>query len=281
LARTSLDIHDLNYYIQTDAAINPGNSGGALITMDGRLIGINAAIYTKDGGNMGIGFAVPSNMVKTALGSVQEGAVASVVRPWTGISGQNVTSDMAQSLGLDRPIGVIVNGLHPSSPALKAGLKVGDVIVSLNGKTIEDPSAFAYRIATSRIGDEVQLGIVRKGQQDSVSLKMTPPPENTPREETIIKGRSPLTGARVANLSPALAEQYGLDDSATGVVILDISDSAGVFGLGLSKGDIILAINGSKIETVEDVLQETRKELRTWKISIMRNGGIVNMMLRQ
>lgn len=281
LARTSLDIQDINYYIQTDAAINPGNSGGALISMDGRLVGINAAIYTKDGGNMGIGFAVPSNMVQAALSNVQGGSSKTFVRPWTGISGQNVSAEMAQSLGLDRPLGVIVNGLHPASPALKAGMKVGDVIVSINGKPVEDPSAFAYRVATSRIGEAVELGIVRKGQTETLRLDMMAPPENMPRNETTIKGANPLTGAKIANLSPAVAEQYGLDDSATGVVVVDVDEQQGIYGLGLSKGDLILGINGEKVHTVQDVLDAVKKPSPTWRLAIMRDGGVINMVIRR
>lgn len=283
MARTSLDMNDLNYYIQTDAAINPGNSGGALITMDGKLIGINAAIYTKDGGNMGIGFAVPSNMVRATIsGLTDDDRVAKkVVRPWTGIGGQPVTADMAKSLGLQNPMGILVNTLHAQSPAREAGLKVGDVIVSLNGRMIEDPSAFAYRVATTPIGHKVTLGIVRKGQPESLTLTLIPPPAHSARDEVEMSGSSPLSGARVANVSPALAGQYHLHDDAQGVVILSVNEQSAAEELGLAKGDIIVGINGEATKTVADVQRMTQSKSRTWRLTFQREGNVMTLIIRR
>ncbi|MDD3183261.1 MAG: Do family serine endopeptidase [Alphaproteobacteria bacterium] len=284
MARTSLDMNDVNYYIQTDAAINPGNSGGALITMDGRLIGINAAIYTKDGGNMGLGFAVPSNMVRSTLENsiAEDGGRKTVVRPWTGIGGQPVTSDMAKSLGLASPMGLLVNSLHEASPAKKAGLKVGDVIVSLNGKPIQDPSAFAYRVATTSIGKSVDLDVVRKGQHERIKLPLISPPENTPRDEALVKGQSPLSGAKIANLSPAVAAQYRLSEDVVGVVIVAVDPDSAAAELGLAKGDIIVGVNGKDIGSVKDVLAAASVQgRRGWRLVINRGGGLINMMIRR
>lgn len=282
LARTSLDMNNLNYYIQTDAAINPGNSGGALITMDGKLVGINAAIYSKDGGNMGIGFAVPSNMVRTTIGNLSaDGVKKAVVRPWTGIGGQPVTSDMAKSLGLSHPTGLLVNAIHDESPAKKAGLLVGDVIVSLNGKPVEDPSAFAYRVATSPVGKDVELGIVRKGKTETIVLPMIAPPENAAGGEGSVKGRSPLSGAKIAAMSPAVAARYDLPDDTTGVVVLGVAEGSPAAALGIDEGDMILAINGKDITTVKEVLEATGEQTHSWRLTLRRGGSVINMMLQR
>ncbi|MGE4350620.1 MAG: Do family serine endopeptidase [Bdellovibrionales bacterium] len=284
LARTNLDINDLNYYIQTDAAINPGNSGGALITMDGRLIGVNAAIYTKDGGNMGIGFAVPSNMVSATLAGLSkekaDGATQHVARPWTGIAGQLVTADMAKSLGLVRPMGLLVNGLMPSSPAAKAGLKIGDVITSVNGKPVEDPAAFSYRIATSPLGGEADLGVVRKGKMQIVRLPLVAPPEDPARQETAIKGRSPLAGANIVNISPAVAVEYGLPIDSKGVLIVSISPESSVAGLGIGKGDVLVSVNGEKIASVEDAVDALSQKARSWRLTFNRAGSLMTILVR-
>jgi len=136
LARTQAGISDYSFFIQTDAAINPGNSGGALVTLDGRLIGINTAIFSRSGGSIGIGFAIPANMVRTVVASAAGGNA--LVRPWTGLIGQTVNSDLAEAFGLTRPGGVIVSKVHPNGPAARAGLRKGDVITSVDGQTVDD-----------------------------------------------------------------------------------------------------------------------------------------------
>src|SRR5690606_22161908 len=152
-------INDLGYFIQTDAAINPGNSGGALVTTDGRLVGINTAIYSRDGGSVGIGFAIPANMVKTVIAA--EGNGGKLVRPWIGASGQPVTQDLAHGLGLAGPVGVGVNDVYPGGPAAKAGLDVGDVVVAINGRDVEDPEALRFRLATLGVGGTADLTVLR------------------------------------------------------------------------------------------------------------------------
>jgi len=280
LARTSLDINDLNYFIQTDAAINPGNSGGALVSMDGRLIGINAAIFTKDGGNMGLGFAVPSNMVRSTLAS-SSGDHKTIVRPWTGISGQAVTSDVASSLGLSHPTGLLVNAVHTASTAAKAGLKVGDVITTINGRQVEDPSAFAYRIATMPLDSEVDIGVLRAGQAMTLRIRLTSPPEVPAREETLIKGQNPLAGAKIANVSPAVSEEYGMQGLDNGVVIVTVDPNGAAAEIGLSKGDVISAINGVEIKRVSDVTDVFDHKARAWQLTIKRNGNLINLVVRR
>src|SRR5215210_6961392 len=146
LARTQVGISDYQFFIQTDAAINPGNSGGALVDMDGRLAGINTAIFSRSGGSHGIGFAIPSNMVQLVVQAALQGA--RLQRPWFGAALQPITSDLAESLGLPRPIGALVKTLHAKSPAARGGIQAGDVIVGVDGKEVQDPRAFQYRFAS-------------------------------------------------------------------------------------------------------------------------------------
>jgi len=279
IARTSLDINDLNYFIQTDAAINPGNSGGALVTMDGKLAGINSAIYSRNGGNMGIGFAIPSNMVQTVVSAIDSGQ-KNVVRPWLGIDGQEVTRDVAASLGLARPSGMLVNDVHKASPANKAGLKAGDVIIAVNGKAIEDPAAFRYRIAMLPIGTDAVLDIQRKEKRLTVQIKTMAPPEDPPRDETTVKGNNPLAGAVLVNLSPAVTEEYGVRGVERGVMVLKLSPDAPAARVGIQPGDIVMKINDFETPKVRDVIALLKAgESRGWRIAIRRGENIINVMV--
>ncbi len=276
-ARTGLDINDLNYFIQTDAAINPGNSGGALVTMDGKLVGINTAIFSKSGGHMGLGFAVPSNMVRAILAGVESGG-RKIARPWTGIEGQEVTQEVASSLGLEKPTGFLVNKLHGASPAVKAGLKVGDVIVGVGGRPVEDSAAFAYRVATMTPGTQTEVEVFRSGQKIRIILPLIAPPEVPAREETLIEGRNPLSGAKIANLSPAVAEEYGLRDAERGVVIVSVRPGSPAARLGLDKGDRVEAVGAAKTASVKEVRAALEQPAgRGWRLVLNRGGQRLNL----
>src|SRR5262249_12415295 len=151
LARTQVGISDYRFFIQTDAAINPGNSGGALVDLNGKLIGINTAIFSRSGGSQGVGFAIPANMVRVVVTSAKTGGGA-VVRPWLGAKLQAVTADIADSMGLRRPAGALVANVGANSPAERAGIKAGDLIVSVDGQDVDDPNAFDYRFGTKQLG---------------------------------------------------------------------------------------------------------------------------------
>ncbi|MDH5187763.1 MAG: Do family serine endopeptidase, partial [Rhodospirillaceae bacterium] len=221
LARTQVGVSDLGSFIQTDAAINPGNSGGALLGMDGKLVGINTAIFSKSGGSMGIGFAIPSNMVSTVVKAIKTGGRA--VRPWFGASGQGVSADIAQSVGLPNPQGVMITNVFPASPAERAGIKRGDIIMTISGHKIQTPQDLRFRIATLSPGGAVEIGIWRKQREISLNLKLEIPPENPPRNETLLEGRNPMAGAVAANLSPALVDELGLPmNNIAGVMITKI-----------------------------------------------------------
>src|SRR5262245_3842905 len=160
LARTQVGISDYQFFIQTDAAINPGNSGGALVDMNGRLAGINTAIFSRSGGSQGIGFAIPANMVRVVVASAKSGR-KEVKRPWLGAHLQAVTPEIAETLGQKLPDGALVSSVVPNSPAARAGLKVADLIMTIDGQTVEDPNAFDYRFATRPLGGTAEVDVQR------------------------------------------------------------------------------------------------------------------------
>src|SRR4051794_10552195 len=169
LARTQVGITDYQFFIQTDAAINPGNSGGALVDMTGKLAGINTAIFSRSGGSQGIGFAIPSNMVRVVVASAKSGGKA-VKRPWLGAKLQAVTPEIAETMGLKRPVGALVATVTEKSPAARAGLKSSDLITAIDGQTIDDPNAFDYRFATRPLGGTAQIDVQRGGKPLKVTI---------------------------------------------------------------------------------------------------------------
>jgi len=270
LSRSGVGLSDLGSFIQTDAAINPGNSGGALIGVDGRLVGINTAIFSKSGGSQGIGFAVPSNMVRAVIRGVSE--VGKLVRPWLGAAGQTVNQDIANSLGLDRPLGVLVNALHDEGAAKKAGLRVGDVILAVNGHDAFDGNALAHRIATLPVGDQAVLRIFRGGQTKALNLPLMAPPEVPLRDIQDLGGEQPLRGARVANLSPALADELDIDPFQNGVFILAIQRGSAANRLGFRRGDFVRVINGKPVSDVQSLIELVGLSSERWRITVERDG---------
>jgi len=277
VARTEVGISNYQFFIQTDAAINPGNSGGALVDMSGRLIGINTAIYSRSGGSQGIGFAIPSNMVRVVVASAKGGSTA-VQRPWLGAKLQQVTPDIADSLGLKRPSGALVANVVADSPAAHAGIRTGDVIVSVDGTEVDDPNAFDYRFATKPLGGSAQVGLIRRGHESVVPVALKPLPE-TPRDEIEIKSASPFRGATVANLSPALADELRLDPQASGVVITAVADGSTAQAIGFQPGDIIVDINNQKIDKTADLERISNARNRSWRVTFRRGGQQISVML--
>jgi Do/DeqQ family serine protease len=276
LARTQVGISDYRFFIQTDAAINPGNSGGALVDLNGKLIGINTAIYSRSGGSQGIGFAIPANMVRVVVTSARGGSAA-VMRPWLGAKLQEVTPEIAESLGLKRPSGALVANIASGGPAARAGIKTGDVIVSIDGTTVDDPNSFDYRFATKPLGGNAQVALLRQGREMTVPVGLQSAPD-TPREEIEIRARSPFLGATVANLSPALADELRLDTQSQGVVIVKVADGSAAQSIGFRKGDIVISINNQKIEKSADLDRITRAGGRQWRITVDRGGQQISVM---
>jgi Do/DeqQ family serine protease len=266
LARTQVGITDYQFFIQTDAAINPGNSGGALVDLQGRLIGINTAIFSRSGGSQGIGFAIPVNMVRVVAVSAKAGAQLQVV-----------TAEIADSLGLKRPTGALVASVTPGSPAAKASLKTGDLILAIDGQVVEDPNAFDYRFATKTLGGTAQLGVLRGAKEIRLMAKLQTAPD-TPREEIVIRARSPFLGAKIANLSPALAEELRLDASAEGVVIVGVTDGSPAANVGFQRGDLVASVNNEQIARTADLERVARAGSRLWRITIVRSGQQISVV---
>ncbi len=276
VARTQVGISDYQFFIQTDAAINPGNSGGPLVDMNGRMVGINSAIYSRSGGSQGIGFAIPANMVGVVVSSAQGGSGA-VKRPWLGAKLQEVTPEIADSLGLKRPSGALVASVVAGGPASRAGIKTGDLITSVDGTPVDDPNAFDYRFATKPLGGVAQVGLIRQGKELAVQVALQSLPE-TPREEIQIRGRSPFLGATVANLSPALADELRLDTQTQGVVITAIAEGSTAQSIGFQKGDLVVSVNNQKIAKPADLERIVTAGGRQWRITIMRGGQQISVM---
>lgn len=278
LARTQVGITDYQFFIQTDAAINPGNSGGALVDMNGALVGINTAIFSRSGGSIGIGFSIPSNMVNTVVDTAKTGS-SKIKRPWLGVELQDVTPDVADSLGFARPEGTLIVKLHLQSPLLAAGLRRGDVIVALDDKAIEGSQELGFRVGTARIG-ETRILEYRRGDKTLESrFRLIAAPETVPRDETLLDSKSPLAGLLVGNLSPALSEDIGFAAEATGVVVMEVRDplAARLF----KKGDVLYEVNGVEILTVADLIESTRTPQRRWEIGVQRDNRKLRLKFRE
>ena len=275
LARSNGGASDYQFFIQTDAAINPGNSGGALITMDGRLIGINSSIVSGSGGNIGIGFAIPSNMARVVVEGALNGGIQ---RPWLGAEGQAVTAEIARSMGLPRPEGVLLSQVHPRSPAAQGGLQRGDIVTAIDGFAVDDTNGMRYRVATKRPGDTLTVRYYRDGVARTASLRVSLPPDDA-RDETTIAGRNPMQGARVANITPALADELQMDLTASGVVVVSIDDTSAAQRFGLRQGDVVRQVNNERIANVAQ-LRRALESTDGWRIILQRGDQTLNLAVR-
>lgn len=278
LARTKVGVSDFSYFIQTDAAINPGNSGGALVDMKGQLVGINTALYSRSGGWQGIGFAIPSSMVKAVVRAAASGGT--IAHPWLGVAGDAVNQKSATALGLERPAGVLVTAVHHLSPALAAGLRPGDVIVAANGHETDDPEALKFRIGTLAAGDTLILDALHEGKKQSIEVKLIAAPERPKSDTTQIAGANPLAGATVANLSPALADELGVDDMLEGVIVTAIRQDSTAAQVELQPGDLVLRVNETPVDSVSTLANLLTAQREEWRISIGRGGNTLTLRVR-
>ena len=278
LARTQIGVSDYQFFIQTDAAINPGNSGGALIDMNGKLIGINTAIFSRSGGSHGIGFAIPANMVRVVMDSARGGG-ATVRRPWFGARLDTLDREKAEALGLDRPSGALVASVVEKSPAAEAGLKRGDIIVAVDNQEITDPDAFGFRYATKGISGQSSLSVLRAGKRIVVPVRLSAAPETRPREPVVIKSRSPFAGLTIMNMSPAVAEELSVDTGSDGVVVAAVEDGSNAQQVGFQKGDVIISINNDRPAVSKDVERLTSQRSYRWIIQISRGGQVFTQQL--
>ena len=277
LARSAVGFADWRSFIQTDAAINPGNSGGALVSLDSRLIGVNTAIYSRSGGSIGIGFAIPVNLVRVIVDGLVAGGKS--IRPWLGVLSQTVDHEIGKTLGMEYPRGVIVREIHPASPAGEAGLHIGDVILSFDGHEIHNPQGLRFRTVTSPLDEKVSVQIFRVGNLKEIRIGVILPPEEPGRDVRILGGQNPLSGAVVGNLSPGFAQELGLDWTKSGVVVLRV-DSGYASRIGLQAGDIIVGLGDELIFSTNQLVEVLGKKRVDWQVEIDRGGKLMSVVVR-
>ena len=271
LNRTDTGISDAGSFIQTDAPINPGNSGGALVDMDGELIGINTAIYSRSGSSSGVGFAVPAAMVRRVLDSAIGGETR-VVRPWLGVKGDTVSGDVARSLGLERPQGLLVTDVYAGGPAARAGIEVGDVVTAIDGVEINDQGGLNYRIGTKQPNEQVSVTLLRDGRTLNVTSRVTqlPGDAEVTKGETLAQGA--LAGITGLSLNPARAERLGGDPFTSGVFVTGIQRGSIAQRIGLRPNDVIQSLDGRRVTTLESLGRAARGS----EIIIIRGGRALN-----
>ncbi|MBY0354388.1 MAG: Do family serine endopeptidase [Rickettsiales bacterium] len=275
LARSAAGVSDYQFFIQTDAAINPGNSGGALVNMQGQLIGINTAIYSQSGGSIGVGFAIPSNMVNALLRNVQ--ADGSIARPWLGAEYKSVDNEIAKALGLMQAKGALVTSIFPQGPAEKSGLRDGDVIITFGGHVVENAEALKFRIAVSDLTHEQPVVVLRDGAEVKRSVMLQTPPETPKRDARTLSGEHPLNGVTVINLSPRVAMDYHLAQETSGVIVSAASPQ-GQFSI--RAGDILLAVNGKQITSTQQLVQWMQQPARGWSITFQRGQDVLELKVQ-
>ncbi|MEZ5984842.1 MAG: Do family serine endopeptidase [Hyphomonas sp.] len=278
-ARTDVGISDYSFFIQTDAAVNPGNSGGALVNMKGQLVGVNTAIFSRGGGSNGIGFAIPSEMVKRVVdAAMNEGTF---VRPWLGLAAQAVSFDMAKAQGLSRPIGVMVTEVYDGGPADKAGLRRGDLVTAIDGREVFDEKGLKFLAAIRNPGEKAQLNVLRGGRNQVIGVKVEPPPGATEADIVLMEGDDVFNGARVVELSPRLAEENGLDpfQKGSGIYVHSVSRRS-IARNYFRPGDIIRSVNGKQTKTVKELQSVLRDSGRSWDIELDRNGRTIRGTIR-
>jgi serine protease Do len=246
-------------FFQTDTAINPGNSGGPLVDIKGEVVGINSVIYSESGGNQGVGFAIPSNLVRRTLKSIIE--KGRVVRSYLGVSVQQVTNDQAEQFKLDPPIGTVVIDVDPGSPAEKAGIIRGDIIQKINGHEVRDAAAVGNRIAETDIGSNVTIDLVREGQPKTVTAQIVEQPaqvgtrlgrnRSNGRNNNNNQGAKAFAGVEVRTLDSQLRSEANIPDDTQGVFVMSV-DPSSKLSQELQAGDVIQAINNQAIASAED-----------------------------
>ena len=276
LTRTEMAQSDSQVFIQTDAAINPGNSGGALIDMSGKLVGINTMIFSQTGGSVGIGFAIPSNLVRLFADNAIAGR--KIERPWIGAQLDTVTRDMAKNLGLERISGAVVVRLTGDGPAQKAGLQLGDVIVAVDEFDVGDAHSVHYRMTTRGIGNTTRLRVIRNRKTIEIAVPLVAAPKPGRDDVRNLSGNHPFDGARVSNILPSVADELNLSDTE-GVVIVAVRSGGVAARLGFQPGDVILKVGGTKITDVMMLDKITREPQRVWRVSISRNGRVMQLQL--
>ncbi len=267
LNRTETGISDSGSFIQTDAPINPGNSGGALVDMDGDLIGINTAIFSRTGSSSGVGFAVPAAMVKRVVDSAVGGAKA-VERAWLGVKGDTVSADIARSLGLERPQGLMVTDVYAGGPGARAGIQQGDVITAIDGAEVNDQGGLNFRVGTKSPNASVAVTVLRDGRSQTLTARVsTLPGDADPGQGTVV-GQGALAGLQGVALNPALADRLGGDPFTSGVVVTGLQRNSVPARIGLRPNDLVVQMDGRAVTTVAALGRAQRGS----ELTIVRNG---------
>ncbi len=275
LNRTETNISDSGSFIQTDAAINPGNSGGALVDMDGDLIGINSAIFSRSGTSSGVGFAIPAAMVKRVVDNAVGGATT-VVRPWLGVKGETISADIARSLGLERPQGVIVTQVWNSGPGDRAGIREGDLITAIDGVEVNDQGGLNFRVGLHDPNESVEVTLLRDGRRQTVNARISPLPGDPDTDKATLIQQGGLSGAQVLALNPALADSLGGDPFLTGVIIGGVQRGSYANRTGFQGGDVITALNGRAVSNVAQLSNVGRGA----EVTINRRGRVMTGTIR-
>ena len=270
--RANVGIADYEDFVQTDAAINPGNSGGPLVNLKGKVIGINTAIASRSGGYMGVGFAIPSAMVKTVMQSLIDSG--QVERGWLGAVIQDLSEDLAESFGYEGTEGVLIGNVVPGAPAEKAGLKAGDIVMRFNGKAMADATQLRNAVAATNAGTDVEVLVHREGTTETVTVHI----EKLKGDATeLASGKSSISdlGVTVQTLDAELAARLGYDNGIQGVVVTSVEPGSVAASLGIRPKDIIMSIGRMTIENIgdfRDALNEHNLELGI-RLQVMRDGA--------
>jgi serine protease Do len=266
---------DYEDFIQTDAAINPGNSGGALVDAEGRLIGLNTAILSRSGGNQGIGFAIPANLARSVMQSIVEDG--KVTRGYLGVAIQDVNQVLAEEFDLKETRGALISDVTPDSPAAKAGLKTGDVVMEFNGRKISDSRRLKLEVATVRPGTKVPVKILRGGNVKTVEVTVRELPGSeklagTPQHSSEDTGV--LNGVAVSDLDQRVRRQFNIPDNMRGAIVSEVEPDSAAAAAGLRMGDVILEINRSPVKSADDAIQMTQdSEKKRTLLRVWRDGG--------
>lgn len=257
-------------FIQTDASINPGNSGGPLFNLDGEMVGINTAIYSRSGGNIGIGFAIPVNMARNVIEQLREHGV--VTRGWLGVLIQQVTPELAQQFKLERPVGALVGEVDPDGPAAKAGMRPGDVIVEYEGKEITQMSMVPTMVAQTPVGRKVKVVVVRQGKRKELQVVIGKlQEEREARSAKAVEAEERL-GLAVQELTPEVAESLGLKERE-GVLIANVAPGSPAAQAGLRRGEVIVEVNQQPVKSLEEYVRQLEKA--------MEDGGVLLFVKRE
>jgi serine protease Do len=282
--RSDLGIVDYEDFIQTDAAINPGNSGGALVDMEGNLVGINTAILSRSGGNMGIGFAIPTNMVRPIVDSlISQGKV---VRGWLGVTIQTLDPDLAQGLGVNADSGIVVSDTAKGSPAEKAGLKRDDVIIAVDGKAVTTTGELRNAIAVAGANRTVNLKIIRNGKELTLPCVLTASPDHND-SETTTNGKldaktDDVIGMRVEPLSSELRQKLEVPSQVeNGVVITGLSPNSAGARAGLRPGDVLVKMNKQLLNTADDVVRIYKNTKGALATLVWRRGAMTYVVIKR